>query len=417
MGRLGGSSRVLVAAISVAVIGIGAGTARAAAPQNVVFYSGHGRAGFDDARGHSSYLMSESRYTAGDRNCSTSDAIPNSGGRTIRTAAGYSVGRMGAVYYLRESSLARRKALRYVLLYDPGSFGEFQDSCDSRVDVDGILASWLKLDSANRLVVLAGEATLGIKEPGLYNGIRSYYLPKIAAQGLANQALVCNVESNGVPYKHEDVMRVFATLMDDGAPAGCPWGFYGWRPGQRPYANTVVKWNAEPPSPRTAWLVGPDGLRRWIPDGGTYNCLIARLGPVRLLMASVLDKLADQRGQTAACSTGGGAAPPPPPPPPPPPSAPPATYPETTGGAANTWTNYMNAGGTQGPTISAYTTVQIACKVQGFRVADGNTWWYRIAQSPWSNNYYVSADAFYNNGQTSGSLHGTPFVDPAVRDC
>ena len=29
----------------------------------------------------------------------------------------------------------------------------------------------------------------------------------------------------------------------------------------------------------------------------------------------------------------------------------------------------------------------------------------------------VSADAFYNNGATSGSLIGTPFIDPAVRDC
>ena len=75
------------------------------------------------------------------------------------------------------------------------------------------------------------------------------------------------------------------------------------------------------------------------------------------------------------------------------------------------------AAGRSSPTIASNQTVQIACKVQGFRVADGNTWWYRIAQAPWSNQYYVSADAFYNNGQTSGSLHGTPFVDPAVRDC
>jgi len=94
-----------------------------------------------------------------------------------------------------------------------------------------------------------------------------------------------------------------------------------------------------------------------------------------------------------------------------------ATYPETAGGAAHTWTNYANAGGTQGPTIPAFTTVQIACKVTGFQVADGNTWWYQIAQSPWSNQYYVSADAFYNNGATWGSLHGTPFVDLNVPDC
>lgn len=95
----------------------------------------------------------------------------------------------------------------------------------------------------------------------------------------------------------------------------------------------------------------------------------------------------------------------------------PPTYSETTGGAAHTWTNYANAGGLEGPTIPAYATVQIACKLTGFRVPDGNTWWYRVAQSPWNGQYYVSADASYNNGQTSGSLHGTPFFDPNVRVC
>jgi len=99
------------------------------------------------------------------------------------------------------------------------------------------------------------------------------------------------------------------------------------------------------------------------------------------------------------------------------PASPAPTHSETTGGLAHTWTNYTNAGGYEGPAIPSNATVQIACAVQGFRVADGNTWWYRIASSPWSGNYYVSADAFYNNGQTSGSLIGTPFVDPAVSSC
>ena len=104
-----------------------------------------------------------------------------------------------------------------------------------------------------------------------------------------------------------------------------------------------------------------------------------------------------------------GSAPPPPPPP--------ATWSETVGGNADTWTNYTNAGGTQGPTIPVYNTVQISCAIEGFGVADGNVWWYRVASSPWSNAYYVSADAFYNNGATSGSLSGTPFVDAAVPHC
>ena len=76
-----------------------------------------------------------------------------------------------------------------------------------------------------------------------------------------------------------------------------------------------------------------------------------------------------------------------------------------------------SAGGTEGPTVAARQTIQVACKLTGFKVANGNAWWYRIAQSPWSSQYYVSADAFYNNGKTSGSLQGTPFVDPAVPDC
>lgn len=97
--------------------------------------------------------------------------------------------------------------------------------------------------------------------------------------------------------------------------------------------------------------------------------------------------------------------------------SPPPTFSETVGGVSHTWTNYSNAGGNEGPSIASNQTVQIACKVTGFRVSDGDTWWYRIASSPWNNNYYVSADAFYNNGTTSGTLHGTPFVDPAVPNC
>ncbi len=102
----------------------------------------------------------------------------------------------------------------------------------------------------------------------------------------------------------------------------------------------------------------------------------------------------------------------------PPPTAPP-TYGETTGpGPTHTWTDYSDAGGNEGQSIPDNTTVQIACKVTGFAVEDGNTWWYRIASSPWNGTYYASADAFYNEpGRTSGSLKGTPFVDPNVPNC
>lgn len=99
------------------------------------------------------------------------------------------------------------------------------------------------------------------------------------------------------------------------------------------------------------------------------------------------------------------------------PSASARTYSETAGGIAHTWTNYVNAGGNEGPIVAASQTIQVACRVSGFKVADGNPWWYRIAQSPWNNTYYVSADAFYNNGRGRGSLLNTPWYDPKVPIC
>jgi hypothetical protein len=97
--------------------------------------------------------------------------------------------------------------------------------------------------------------------------------------------------------------------------------------------------------------------------------------------------------------------------------APSATVTETVGGPTHTWTDYSDAGGDAGPVVPAGQSVQVSCVVQGFQVQDGNTNWYRIASSPWDGAYYASSDAFYNDGATSGSLAGTPFVDPGVPSC
>ena len=100
-----------------------------------------------------------------------------------------------------------------------------------------------------------------------------------------------------------------------------------------------------------------------------------------------------------------------------PPSQPPPPRDETTGGVTHTWTNYSERRRKPGPKYPFKRNCLRVLQNQGFRVADGDTWWYRIASGPWNNSYFAWADAFYNNGQTSGSLHGTPFVDGAVADC
>jgi hypothetical protein len=61
--------------------------------------------------------------------------------------------------------------------------------------------------------------------------------------------------------------------------------------------------------------------------------------------------------------------------------------------------------------------VRIACRVRGFRVQDGDVWWYRLAAKPWSGHFYATADAFYNNGRTSGSLIGSKLVDLRIPVC
>jgi hypothetical protein len=55
--------------------------------------------------------------------------------------------------------------------------------------------------------------------------------------------------------------------------------------------------------------------------------------------------------------------------------------------------------------------------MRGFAVQDGDVWWYRLADAPWSGSYYATADAFYNNGRTSGSLIGSRLVDLRIPVC
>jgi hypothetical protein len=99
------------------------------------------------------------------------------------------------------------------------------------------------------------------------------------------------------------------------------------------------------------------------------------------------------------------------------PPLPKRTYPETGGGPVHTWSDATTGEGTQGPLVASGRTIRVGCKVTGLRVTDGDSWWYRIASKPWSGGFFASADGFYNNGRTSGTLHHTPLVDPRVPVC
>lgn len=94
-----------------------------------------------------------------------------------------------------------------------------------------------------------------------------------------------------------------------------------------------------------------------------------------------------------------------------------ATYAEQVGhSGVNTFRNYHNASG-MGQHIDASTTVQVSCKVLDTFIQSANPdgYWYRIASSPWNNEYYSPANTFYNGDPVKGPYtHNTDF---GVPDC
>jgi len=94
------------------------------------------------------------------------------------------------------------------------------------------------------------------------------------------------------------------------------------------------------------------------------------------------------------------------------------TYEERTGGSARTWSDYTIAGGKAGPPINGSRTLRVTCRIRGFEVTSGNQWWYLVASAPWRNDYFATADAFYNQRRTQGvDFTKTRFVDPGVPVC
>lgn len=90
---------------------------------------------------------------------------------------------------------------------------------------------------------------------------------------------------------------------------------------------------------------------------------------------------------------------------------------EVSGGLAHTWSDYKTGEGEPGHRLAPEEEVKVSCRIRGFKVEDGNVWWYRIKSKPWNERFYATADAFYNDGERSGPLRETPFFDPSVPIC
>jgi surface antigen len=87
-----------------------------------------------------------------------------------------------------------------------------------------------------------------------------------------------------------------------------PTMFFIYQPGTQPGAwiGHIVQWDADTKAQKTAWMVGPDGKRRWIPTIAIYGCLKSHGVPgPDPLPAATLDLYPDLTGQWETCSAAG----------------------------------------------------------------------------------------------------------------
>jgi hypothetical protein len=151
----------------------------------------------------------------------------------VNTLAGWSLGRLGPVYFLAAASGTQRAEVHRIVLFDPGSTLSFTTRvpsflqfiwpapCDTKFNINSLLADWLSSNSANHLLVLTGldseeheDGTVGRSK---YAGLWKYYFAGIWNQPFASRAQICDYND----LDHEHVLSDFAWVVNH-PPSTCP---------------------------------------------------------------------------------------------------------------------------------------------------------------------------------------------------
>lgn len=157
-----------------------------------VFYAPH-----NSSEGYpspASYHFWYSQWTAPDCGVSNVSNFPNwiaPSNKYVTTLSGWSIGRLGPVYFLQANqSNGRWQEIDYILLFDPGNYDLLvNNECDKRYDTGMLYTNWLKSNPNAKLVILAGEAT----EPDGHRGIQEAYFNDLRNNGgPRDRVLVCN---------------------------------------------------------------------------------------------------------------------------------------------------------------------------------------------------------------------------------
>jgi hypothetical protein len=140
-------------------------------------------------------------------------------GKRISTLSGWSSGRRGPTYFVRDS--ARRTSIHYLVLFDPGTRDELKSDCNWQ-GISIALKNWLALDTRNQITIFAGAVTRDYPtRVGTYahQGLQQVYFPAIRNTQYAKQVTVCNYDK----MVHTDVWIQFRNYMNYAPADGfCP---------------------------------------------------------------------------------------------------------------------------------------------------------------------------------------------------
>ncbi|HZN16010.1 MAG TPA: hypothetical protein VFB78_17210 [Acidimicrobiales bacterium] len=136
----------------------------------IVFYSGQGEAALQEGDCYSSWEFVEENHPlpptfddwAEGPKCSPYGADDFPSNRGLHILVGYSLGRLGPVYFLRAAP-SRWGEIDTIYLLDPGPEGPMNGGCDnpdiSKAERPGVyLAQWLKGDSKRALIVVSSTS-------------------------------------------------------------------------------------------------------------------------------------------------------------------------------------------------------------------------------------------------------------------
>lgn len=217
------------------------------------YYSPFGHGSMDAPGAPGVRTRSKSEWAAG--SCATqlaTSGVPAS----VDKISGWSLGRLGPVYFLTRATATQRQQVDQVVMIDPGSYGEMSQSCEaqrlqngrgSTVTAGQALASWLASNPQARLIILSGNLTTDtahLRNGRGSAGIQTYYLNAIRSAGVGpvSRTLICNYSVPGTDPNSSSSLNRSHNVMYQGAKkhlgsrlSGCP-QVYGatrgasWRP-------------------------------------------------------------------------------------------------------------------------------------------------------------------------------------------